>query len=127
VRVYASPPNQAGWLSRGAITAEWAITMPAVGLVLAIVLGGIGMSIDRGRLHQAAADGQRVLSYGGTPADVTAYVYRTLRSTNAIITIGAGPGEGLGCVTVKRENTQWLAGLLTIDRESTSCGLVIPR
>jgi len=87
---------------RGAVTAELALTLPAIGLVLAIVLGGIGLTIDRGRLAQAAADGQRVHSYGGSSVDVTDYVHRVLGSADASVAISAGPGEHVSCVTVTR-------------------------
>jgi len=112
---------------RGAVTAELALTLPAIGLVLAIVLGGIGLTIDRGRLAQAAADGQRVHSYGGTPAEVTDYVHRVLRSPDAIVAITDGTGEHVSCVTVRRPGFSWLGGLFADAREATSCGLVVPR
>jgi hypothetical protein len=116
-----------GGAHRGAITAEWALTLPAVGLTLAIVLGGISLTIDHGRLTHAAADGQRVLSYGGTPTEVADYVHRVLRSTAPTVTISTGGGEHVGCVTVRRPESSWLGGLLAVDREATSCGLVVPR
>jgi hypothetical protein len=114
-------------LGRGAVTAELALTLPAIGLVLAIVLGGIGLAIDRGRLAQAAADGQRVHSYGGTPAEVTGYVHRVLGTGDATVAISEGPGEHVSCVTVMRPGFSWLEGLVAEAREATSCGLVVPR
>jgi hypothetical protein len=112
---------------RGAVTAELALTVPAIGLALAIVLGGIGLTIDRGRLAQAAADGQRVHSYGGSPADVTDYVHRVLRTSEASVTITDGQGEHVSCVTVVRPGFSWVGELFAIAREATSCGLVVPR
>jgi hypothetical protein len=119
------------------MTAEWVVTLPAVGLALAVVIGGISLAIDRGRLTHAAADGQRVLSYGGSPSDVTDYVHRVLGATDPIITIGGGEGEGesegesrgeyVRCVTVSRPESPWLGRLLAVSREATSCGLVVPR
>jgi hypothetical protein len=103
------------------------MTLPAVGLALAIVLGGISLTIDHGRLTHAAADGQRVLSFGGTPAEVTDYVHRALRSTDPTVTISGGGGEHVGCVTVTRPGSPWLGSVLAVAREATSCGLVVPR
>lgn len=112
---------------RGAVTAELALTLPAIGLVLAIVLGGAGLTIDRGRLAQAAADGQRVHSFGGTALEVTDYVHGVLRTTEARVTISDGEGDNLSCVTVVRPGFSWLLGLFAEPREATSCGLVVPR
>lgn len=112
---------------RGAVTAELALTLPAVGLVLAIVLGGIGLGIDRGRLAQAAADGQRVHSYGASSSDVTDYVHRVLRTSDAAVVISEGTGDHVSCVTVTRPGFSWVASLFANAREATSCGLVVPR
>jgi hypothetical protein len=114
-------------LDRGAVTAELALTLPAIGLVLAIILGGIGLTIDRGRLAQAAADGQRVHSYGGNFADVNNYVNRVLRSTDASVEVFEGAGEHVSCVTVTRPGFSWVGSLFANARQATSCGLVVPR
>ena len=111
----------------GAITAELALALPAIGLVLAVVVGGIGLTIDRGRLAQAAADGQRVHSYGGNVAEVADYVHRVLGNGDASVTITEGSGEHVSCVTVVRPGLPWLGGLFAEAREATSCGLVVPR
>lgn len=114
-------------LDRGAVTAEVAITLPAIGLVLAIVLVGIGLTIDRGRLAQVAADAQRIHSYGGSKAEVADYVHRVLGAGDATVTITEGSGEHVSCVTVMRPGFSWLGGLFAEAREATSCGLVVPR
>ncbi len=114
-------------LEQGAVTAELALTLPAIGLVLAIVLGGIGLTIDRGRLAQAAADGQRVHSYGGSSAEVTDYVHRVLRGSDAQVAIAPGAAEHVSCVTVTRPGFSWLGTFFAEAREATSCGLVVPR
>lgn len=109
------------------MTAELALILPTIGLVLAIVLGGIGLTIDRGRLAHAAADGQRVHSYGGTHADVTDYVHRVLHTTDARVIITEGAGDNVSCVTVGRPGVSWLGGLFAEASEATSCGVVVPR
>ena len=122
-----SPGVDGSRADRGAVTAEVALTLPAIGLVLAIVLGGIGLTIDRGRLAQAAADGQRVHSYGGSMAEVADYVDRVLGAGDVTVTITEGSGEHVSCVTVVRPGFFWLGGLFAEAREATSCGLVVPR
>jgi hypothetical protein len=112
---------------RGAVTAEWALTLPAVGITLAVVVGGIGLAIDHGRLVHAAGDSQRVMSYGGDHQQITQHAHSVLGSTDTVITLSSGSDDYTGCVTISRQSGHWLAGLLGISAEATSCGLVPPR
>ena len=121
------PPHHAPHSDRGAITAELALTLPAIGLALAIVLGGISLTIDRGRLTQAAADGQRVHSFGASTGEVTDYVHRVLGGSDALVVISPGEREHLSCVTVTRPGSSWVGSLFANARKATSCGLVVPR
>lgn len=119
--------TERGGGSCGAITAEWAITLPAVGVTLALVLGAIGVSVDHARLHQAAADGQRLLSFGATSEQITSHVGTILRGAGARVVVSNGPEPHLQCVTVHRPNQGFVASLMALPREATSCGLVVPR
>jgi hypothetical protein len=54
---------------RGSAVAEFAVAMPAVLLVLAMVLGGIQLGVLQVRVQDAAADAARALGRGDpTPA-----------------------------------------------------------
>jgi hypothetical protein len=114
-------------LARGAVTAEWVLTLPSVGLALALALGGISLGVERGRLHQAASDGQRLLSYGASRPDISWHVQSVLRSPAVEVTIVDGPAEHTGCVRVRKTDASWVTTLLPVDREAHSCGLVVPR
>lgn len=51
---------------RGSVTAELAIAMPSVVLVLAVSLGGFGLQIERLKLVASAASLARSLGRGGS-------------------------------------------------------------
>lgn len=52
----------------GAITAEWAITLPALVMVAALLTSGLGAGVATQRLHAQASDYARVLGLGGDPS-----------------------------------------------------------
>ena len=58
----------------GSVTAEFAVALPAVILVLAIALGGMQLAGEQLRLQGAVADAARILGRGG--ADAAAVVHR---------------------------------------------------
>jgi hypothetical protein len=49
---------------RGSVAAEFAVALPAVALVLAVCLGGIGVGSQQVRLQDAAAGAARALARG---------------------------------------------------------------
>ena len=53
---------------RGAVTAEVAVTLPVVVLVLAACLGSLGLATAQLRAQDAAADAARLLGRGETIA-----------------------------------------------------------
>ena len=81
----ASPPAddrlQVRWCfpggsSRGAITAEFAVALPAVVLLLAMVLAGSAAGVTQLRFEEAARAGARALARGQSAADVDGIVRR---------------------------------------------------
>lgn len=57
---------------RGSVAAEFAVALPAVALVLAVCLGGIGVGAQQLRLQDAAAGAARSLARGDSGAAGTA-------------------------------------------------------
>jgi hypothetical protein len=55
---------------RGSVTAELALAMPSVALVLVITLGGFGLQVERLKLVSEAAVAARALGRGEAEADV---------------------------------------------------------
>ena len=60
----------------GAVTAELAVALPAVVLVLAASLGGLGLGLAHLRAQDAAADAARMLGRGESVSDAAAIVAR---------------------------------------------------
>jgi hypothetical protein len=56
----------------GTVTAELAIAMPTVALVMAITISGFGLQLERMKFVSVAASAARALGRGETQADVRA-------------------------------------------------------
>ncbi|WP_240721581.1 TadE family type IV pilus minor pilin [Pseudarthrobacter sp. NamE5] len=96
--------------SRGAVTAEFAVTLPAVLLLLAMLLAGASAGVTQLRLEEGARAGARALARGDDPATVERIV-RTLSGSSASAAVSA---EG-----------QWLSVTVT-DRVGGPLGSSIP-
>ncbi|MFF1382044.1 TadE family type IV pilus minor pilin [Arthrobacter sp. NPDC058288] len=76
---------------RGAVTAEFAVALPAVLLLLALLLGGSAAGITQLRLEEAARAGARALARGDDAGAVEGIV-RQLAGASASSTV-VGEGE----------------------------------
>lgn len=83
--------------AHGAVTAEFAVALPAVLLLLALLLAGASAGVTQLRLEEAAQAGARALARGEDAASVQGIV-RTLAGTSATASFGT-EGEWLS-VTV---------------------------
>ena len=81
--------------SRGAVTAEFAVTLPAVLLLLAMLLTGASAGITQLRLEEGARAGARALARG----DDTAAVERIVQTMSGGSAAPAVSAEG-GWITV---------------------------
>jgi hypothetical protein len=72
------------------VTAEFAVVLPAVVLVLALSLGAMGLALDQIRCVDAARAGARAASRGDSPAAVTQVARRAapLQSLVSMTTSG---------------------------------------
>lgn len=84
--------------SCGAVTAEFAVTLPAVLLLLAMLLAGAAAGVTQLRLEEGARAGARALARGDDSATVERIV-RTLSGASASAVVAAD-GEWLS-VTVR--------------------------
>ncbi|AMB59385.1 TadE family type IV pilus minor pilin [Microterricola viridarii] len=84
---WASQPGRRLAGSRGSVTAEFAVVMPALFLVLALCLGAVNLVGQQLRLSDAAADAARAAGRGDDAARVRALVARAV------------PGAALGLAT----------------------------
>lgn len=58
----------------GSVTAELALALPSVALVIAITLGGFGLQVERMKLVDLSASGSRALARGEDPVVVEAMI-----------------------------------------------------
>lgn len=97
---------------RGSVTAEFAVALPAVVLLVACCLSGLAVAGQQLRLTDAAALAARTLARGGDPEALVARL-----SPGAAVSRSAD-GD-LACVTL----TASASGLLPLDLGATSCAL----
>ena len=86
--------------ARGAVTAEFAVALPGVLLLLALLLAGAAAGVTQLRLEEAARAGARALARGESPAAVEGIV-RTLAGASATAAI-AHDGEWLSVTVADR-------------------------
>jgi Flp pilus assembly protein TadG len=101
---------------RGAVTAELAVGLPVVVLVLAVCLGGLGIATAQLRAHDAAADAARLLGRGEPLARAEALVARTAPGGRLAV---ASPDD-LVCATVTVEQRLLLVPIAVA---GSSCAL----
>jgi len=83
----------------GAVTAEFALALPAVTMVLVLALGVIGAQTDRLALIGLAASGSRALARG----EPMATVWQLAKEVGAGISVQASFGAELVCVGASRQ------------------------
>lgn len=86
--------------SCGAVTAEFAVTLPAVLLLLAMLLAGAAAGVTQLRLEEGARAGARALARGDDSAAVDRIV-RTLSGASASAVVAAD-GEWLNVTVTDR-------------------------
>lgn len=86
---------------RGSATAEWALVLPAVVLVLGAVLTAVAAMVEQSRLDNVAADAARLASLGASPEAITSHASRVF---GAAVVVGIDPSASphTVCVTVSR-------------------------
>lgn len=105
-----------GTPDRGAVTAELAVGLPVVVLVLGACLGGLGVATTQLRAHDAAADAARLLGRGEPLASAERVIERTVPGGRLAV---SRPDE-LVCASVAVEQRLLLVPLTVTGR---SCAL----
>jgi len=85
---------------RGMVTAEFAVVLPAVVLVLALSLGALGLAWDQIRCVDAARAGARAASRGDSP-DVVILLASRAAPSDAAVSVGTS-GELVRVSVVSR-------------------------
>lgn len=101
---------------RGTVTAEVAVTLPVVVLVLAACLGGLAIAGAQVRAHDAAADAARLLGRGESSATAQQHVARAIIGA----TLSISRPTQLVCATVRVEQRLLL---IPLTLTASSCAL----
>ncbi len=101
---------------RGSVTAEIAVALPAVIVVLAACLGGLGLASAQLRAQDAAADAARLLGRGEPLAAAEQLVARSVAGAALVIS----RPSGLVCASVVVEQRLLLVPLRVA---GSSCAL----
>lgn len=100
------------------VVAEFAITLPAVVVLLAIVLGSAGVGAQHVQAQDAAANAARALGRGDSASTVLALANRMLRGAS----LRTERAEGLVCVTL-RAPARIIVALPAIEVRGYACAL----
>ena len=100
---------------RGSVTAEFAVALPAVVLVLAACLSGMRLAGDQLRVQDAAAVAARAAARGGD-AGVASRLVPGSTTTRA-------DRDGLVCVRVSMPAADPLGALASMTLTASSCAL----
>jgi Flp pilus assembly protein TadG len=111
--------GQAASSERGTVTAEFALTLPAVALVLVCCLSGVQLAGLQVRLHDAAAVSARSLARDESPGSVSA----TASALVASARLTTQHRDDLVCATVSAPARNALLQLLPITLSASSCAL----
>ena len=104
---------------RGSVTAEFALALPAVALVLVCCLSGVQLAGLQVRLQDAAAASARSLARDESPGTVAA----TASALVASAQLSSYQRDNLVCATVRAPARNALLGLLPITLSASSCAL----
>jgi Flp pilus assembly protein TadG len=114
----------------GAVTAEFAVTLPAVVLLLAMLLSGAAAGVTQLRLEEGARAGARALARGDDSATVERIV-RTLAGASASASVAAD-GEWLSVTVADRvggplgSSIPWTLTARASTRSEAAAGPAIP-
>ncbi|TDW30595.1 TadE family type IV pilus minor pilin [Cryobacterium psychrophilum] len=103
----------------GTVTAELAIVLPAVVLVLGCCLGAVQVVGQQVRLTDAAADAARALSRGDAPDQVAALVANEVRGAG----LAVQTYENFVCARLSVDSSFAAFALTGLRLEARSCAL----
>jgi len=90
-------------IEKGSVTAELALAMPAVSLVIAITLGAFALQIERMKLVGVAAMAARAIARGETQENVRALVLEMSSTTDSQqINLEIETRENTVCINLSR-------------------------
>jgi hypothetical protein len=113
--------NKSRWQSEtGSVTAELAIAMPAVSLIIAITLGAFALQVDRMKLVDVAATAARAFARG-EPEENIRQLTQLMLANQADFVLDFAIQETLACVTLSKEIAVTGLGANLFQIKETSC------
>lgn len=109
----------------GSITAEWALTLPAVVIAFGMILFGASAFVSQSRLDHAAADASRMSSLGAPAPELQQHVTQLL-GRGVSLGLRSGSRPDLICVELSWAPQAGVVGLIRPQLQSTSCALAPP-
>ena len=95
--------NRRERIEQGSVTAELALAMPAVSLIIAITLGAFALQIERMKLVGVAAMAARAVARGETQENVRALVLEMISTTDSQqINVEIETRENTVCINLSR-------------------------
>ena len=104
-------------VEQGAVTAELAVALPSLVLVLAVALGAVGLGVAQVRCVDAARLGARLLARGEPTADA---LHEVARAAPTGARVSVVEGDGRVTVTVTGDVPVVLGALGGLERPSAS-------
>lgn len=104
---------------RGTVTAEFAVVLPGVMLVLALCLGAVGVVAQQVTLGSLASSGARMVARGDDPATMRARVTQAAPGT----TIAQSNSGAFVCVSLDRRAHFGPLGLGALVLSARGCAL----
>jgi len=107
------------------VTAEWALALPAVIVVLGIGLAGLSLQLERGHLQRVSAQAARMASLGASVGEIQTEVRRQVGSGTTVVFYEGASGVS-SCVGLRKDTD--LAGLdaVSFPLEAETCALKPP-
>ena len=97
------PWNNKAWSDKGSVTAELALAMPAVSLVIAITLGAFALQIERMKLVSVSAMSARAVARGEPEENIRALILEmSLTLDSQDIQMEIQTRENTVCVNLSR-------------------------
>ena len=105
------------------VTAEFAVVLPALLLVLAVALSALGLAVDQVRCVDAARLAARALARGDAEGSARALA-ATAGPPGAVVVLGAAGSEVSASVTASRDLAGWR--VVTVRASSTAVREEVP-
>ena len=102
---------------RGSVTAEFAIVLPVLVLLIAFGIGALGATSARVRLEDAAADAARLVARGDDPLAARHAIVRAVDGAQ----LGIDHRDGLVCATASASVR--VLGAIVVPVRAASCAL----